>query len=113
MDNKRKVLKNLVLTIRKEGFCFLEEAQAEHGGWQKMSMDSAIGIVRRRMQCLQVNSNLSNKLLGKMDVLPGPFIQMEGVPTGRLLCVGKVTKQRAIILTRRIEKRYPQLLRSC
>ncbi len=79
-NKKRNVLRNLVLTLRKEGFCFVEEAQGEHGGWQEMSMDSTIKIVRRCMQRLQESSDLSKKLLGKLDVPPGPFIQMEGAP---------------------------------
>jgi hypothetical protein len=82
-DNKRNLLKNIVLALRKEGFRFVEEGQGKHGGWQEMSIDSAIGIVRRRMQRLKENSERSNQLLGKLDVPPGPLIEMEGAPEGR------------------------------
>ena len=64
------------------------------------------------MQRLQENSETSKQLLGKLDVTPGPFKEMEGYQREGLLCVVKITKQRAILLMGSIEKRYPKSLRS-
>jgi hypothetical protein len=53
-----------------------------------MSIDSAIvGIVRRRMQRLQEDSETSNQLLGKLNVPPGPFIGTGGSTSGKGYCV--------------------------
>ncbi|KAI2501596.1 hypothetical protein MHU86_12867 [Fragilaria crotonensis] len=59
-DKKRNLLKNIVMTLRKEGFRFVEE-KATHGGWQEMSIESAIDVMRRRMQRLTHDKSESSK----------------------------------------------------
>jgi hypothetical protein len=88
-DKKRNLLKNIVMTLRKEGFRFVEEKKT-HGGWQEMSIESAIDVMRRRMQRLTHDkSESSKKLLGKLERPPGPFVQMDGAPAGRAIVCGK------------------------
>ena len=48
----------------------------------------------------------------KTNAPPGPMIEMEGAPAERAIVCGNLTKQRAILLTRCIEKRYPKSDRS-
>jgi hypothetical protein len=91
-DKKKNLLKNIVMTLRKEGFRFVEEKQT-HGGWQEMSIESAIDVVRRRMQRLaQDKSENSKEKLQKLETPPGPFVQLDGAPAGRAIVCGKNNK---------------------
>jgi hypothetical protein len=74
-----------------------------------MSIDSAIGIERRHMQRLQENSKTSNLLLGKLNVPPGPFIELEGAPVGRAIVCGRGDKAKGNPFNPAYQKRISQV----
>jgi hypothetical protein len=93
-EAKTNVLKRIVVSLKAEGFRFLEEQQME-GWWQPMSMASAIQIVRKRMNrhCQRRNQN-SQVVLEPLDPAPGPFMERNpffpnGEPADMSIVCGK------------------------
>ena len=91
----KNVLKRIFVTLKAEGFRFLEK-QKTRGNWQPMSVASAIKIIRGRMNrnCRQKNQN-SEQRLEPLDLAPGPFTERNpflpnGEPGSMSIIVGKV-----------------------
>jgi hypothetical protein len=105
LGQKRNYLKNIVLTLERKDFNLLRRNKGNMA-------DSAIGIVRRNMQCLQENSKTSNHLLGKLDVPPGLFLELEGAPAETPIVCGRGDKAKGNPFNAAFRKRYPKSLRS-